>query len=127
MAFELTAAALEALDLLPTEKLVLALLAHHANSASFFCVPSKARISSMSGLSERQIQRIISALKKRGMIQQLPRRRKTTPKYKFPGLMKPVNGGDAGVSHNKGETAPLREEGRLTAKKTIHTREDDSF
>lgn len=122
MAFELTAAAIELPGLTKTQRLTLIVLAHHCNSKTKYCAPNIARISEFSGMSERQVQREIKSLLKAKIITRVLRKSQP-PKYQFPGLYKWVSG----CHPNKEGTDSLREEGRLTAKKTIHTREDDSF
>lgn len=86
MSFDLTASAVEIDGLNPYQKLVLIIIAHHENRKTRLCAPSRKRISEMSGMSERQVQRSIQSLKQMGYIAQVNRRNKTSL-YFFPKLI----------------------------------------
>jgi hypothetical protein len=78
VAFELTAAAIEANGLSCIEKMILCVLAHHAHSRTMVCTPSVARAAKMSGCSERSAQRAIKNLCRLGFLRASKRRNKTS-------------------------------------------------
>lgn len=110
MSFDLTKKALEHPGLTPLEKLVLALLAKHANNDSGEAHPSLSTIGKEVGgeplKSERHIRRVISSLRERNLIHQQLRKEKT-PLYTFPLL---TGGGRTPVSGTGGHPCPVVED-----------------